>query len=183
MARNKKAKAPKEKKTLKERFKKGNVELPNCIQVSITKLYFLAIGVFIIGFILAIWSRDWIVGVLTLIMALGIAGYAFYKSIKLSNEGFLEAVGTVVKVDYTVGSQILGAATNGKTKDIPTRFLIDVDGELYSIPYYKQWQLLDEGDVIKLYLNKNANLLSVRGVYTPDGVLGYEIYLGDKEDE
>ena len=178
MAKNKKQKKnkpTKEKKSLKEYFRRGDIEIPACIMRQITKLYMVAAGVLLVGVVLTVLAFDVLVAVATILIPLGIALFAYYKEISLSRDGFVVIEGECVKVEYTLSSQALGTVTRGLSKDIPSRFLIHNEEGTFAIPYFKQNTVIDEGDRVRLYVGNNTKLMDVRGALTPEGILGYEI--------
>lgn len=168
-------KQPTEKKSLKELLQKGDIEIPICVRNNINRIYIVAGVVLLIGIILSVMSFDLFVAISTVVLAFGISGLAYYREIRLSNEGYIVIEGQCEKVEYTIRSQAISNVTNGITKDVPKRFIITTEDGAIAIPYYKNNIVIEEGDTVRLYVGHNTKFLEVRGVYTPDSMLGYEI--------
>ena len=174
-SKNKPAKTEKEKKTLKERLTPGDIEIPACIHTQTMRFYVIAVGIVIVGAALAYLSFDLYLTIGIAALAIIAAAVGFFRELNITHKGFLVMEGVCEKVEFTLGSQAVSTLTGGRSKETPSRYIISSEGELYAIPYFKQNPVLDAGDPVRLYLGNDVKFLEVRGAYTPDSILGYEI--------
>ena len=166
----------KEKVSIKERLAYGDVEIPSCVHAQTIRFYMMAVGILLVGIAMAVLAFDLYLTIGIALMAVTAACVGYWRELHISRSGYIEIEGVCKKIEYTLGSQAANMVTGGKTRGTPSRFLIATEEEgVIAILYYKQNQIIDEGDRVKMYFKNNVRFLDIRGARQPDGLLGYEL--------
>ena len=180
--RNKPVKKAKNKESqpIKEKLQYGDVTIPACVHTQTVRIYLIALGIFVMGLAFTFFAFDLFVTIGSVVVAFIVACIGFYREYRISHDGYMVIEGTCERVEYTMTSQTLSNISGGRTKDTPSRFIILTEDGPIAIPFFKQNPLLDEGDPVRLYVKENTKFYEVRGAYTPDSFLGYEMKLPEK---
>lgn len=164
---------------LKERLQMGENAIPPCVREQSMRFYFLAAGVFAVGLLMTVTSFSWLVVVSTIVLTAVIAGMGYYRLLEISKLGYTQVQGVCKRIEYTLTSRAGGRLT----KDVPKRYIIVAEDQTYAIPYYKHNPVIEEGDVVLLYLKKEPETFEWNNIHTPSVIYGYEILYNVEANE
>ena len=160
-----------------EYFKLGELDIPQAAREKSHRFFVIAGIMAATGLLLSVMMRSPSMLVISLFMALLIAGYGWMPMVRVSKNGYLLIEGVCERLE-----------TNGSIQDHinPPKFIIRSTGEndepvYYGVPYFKQNTYIPDNAIVDLYYHKDAFFYKSKGINTSADLIGYEI-VGMEDD-
>lgn len=153
-------------------------EIPDAVIQDFNKYYYISGGLIVAGIASALLTKAISIIVVFLLLSLTIIFFGKYRLYKLSKIGCLIIKGQCIKLEYNLKNTVKGIV---KLKNEPKNFIISVvnpiteEKRLYSIPYVHFNIILDEGDFVEIYYNKNAYFTEKNGILSSLDFILYQI--------
>ena len=176
---------PEEKQTkksffgrIKDYFTLGTQEVPPVIELRYRAFLLIAAIVVVGGSLMMVLLHMPFGIIFCLLFGLVVAAYGYTIMLSATKQGYAVITGECIRIDYTMTSNLPG------TRDMPKRYIImDLESrKAYALPYYKRNILIEEGDLVRIYVPKGVFEFERSGIVNLAEVWGYEIVPELNED-
>ena len=156
----------------------GSEEVPEIINLRFRAFLMMAVAVAVGGSFMMLLMHSYLAILFCFVFGLLVAVYGYSIMLSATKRGYDIITGECIRIDYRTNTNPFNNA------GIPKRFIVmDTDGnKAYALPFYKRGVLVEEGDLVRIFVPKDVFLYDRGSITNFSEVWGYEVVPELNED-